>query len=298
MPSLDLYRSFLAVYRAGTLSGGARARHLTQPAMSQQLAALEALVGAPLFVRGPRGVQPTARGQELYAQVFESLDRLERVSRGLRRPSGPGLLRLGTTPEYLHAHALERLQPLDGNLSVRLGEARSLHAALEAGELDAVAAPLKPTGRGLDARFLHQQRYVLIGPATLQAPSQTEPSQTVLAQDELARWLSAQPWVSYSAERPVTRRLWLALLGRRPESAPRLTVPDLRAVLHAVELGYGLSLVPDFVARGPLAAGRVREVWPLGDLLPPESWWLAVRPVDADRPELVELAGRLGQAGG
>ncbi len=287
MSHLDLYRTFVAVYRAGSVTGGARARHLTQPAVSQQLAALEVLVGAPLFTRTPRGVQATARGQELYAQVFESLDRLERVTRGLRRRSDAvRRVRLGTTPEYLHAHALDRLREVADALTLTFGEARDLHAALEGGALDAAVLPLKPSARGLDARALHTQRYVLIGPPTLPGPPDLAPA-------ALAAWLNGQPWVSYSAERPVTRRFWTQALGARFDAAPRLTVPDLRAVLRAVELGYGLSIVPDFVARAALAGGRVREVVDLTDRVPPETWWLAYRPVDQDRPEIQALASAL-----
>ena len=51
MADLNWYRNFLAVYRLGSVSGAAKARNLTQPAVSQQLGALEASVGEPLFVR-------------------------------------------------------------------------------------------------------------------------------------------------------------------------------------------------------------------------------------------------------
>jgi len=40
-------------------------------------------VGGPLFVRGRRGVEPTARGRELYATVAEPLNALEPIVRSL-----------------------------------------------------------------------------------------------------------------------------------------------------------------------------------------------------------------------
>lgn len=42
---------------------------MTQPAMSQHLASLEAEVGEPLFTRAPRKMIPTERGKALYTQV-------------------------------------------------------------------------------------------------------------------------------------------------------------------------------------------------------------------------------------
>src|SRR5271155_5463981 len=79
MAASEWLRTFVAIYRSGSVSGGAVQRNLSQPAASQQLAALERRIGLPLFVRTPHGVEPTRRGRDLHAQVAESLDRLENV---------------------------------------------------------------------------------------------------------------------------------------------------------------------------------------------------------------------------
>jgi DNA-binding transcriptional LysR family regulator len=50
-PGWDLYRSFLAVLRAGSLSGAARALELTQPTIGRHISELEATLGAALFTR-------------------------------------------------------------------------------------------------------------------------------------------------------------------------------------------------------------------------------------------------------
>jgi DNA-binding transcriptional LysR family regulator len=59
-PAWDLYRSFLAVLDAGSLSGAARALGLAQPTVGRHVEALEdALGGAALFTRSPGGLRPT-----------------------------------------------------------------------------------------------------------------------------------------------------------------------------------------------------------------------------------------------
>jgi DNA-binding transcriptional LysR family regulator len=58
-PSLDLLRTFLAVYREGSLTRAAQRLSLSQPAVTGQLKTLEAELGRPLFTRLPRGVEPT-----------------------------------------------------------------------------------------------------------------------------------------------------------------------------------------------------------------------------------------------
>ena len=63
----NLYRSFLAVMREGSLSAAARALGSTQPSMGRHMAALEAQLGAPLFVRATDGLKPTALAHALLA---------------------------------------------------------------------------------------------------------------------------------------------------------------------------------------------------------------------------------------
>ncbi len=59
-PGWDLYRSFLTVLGAGSLSGAARALGLAQPTVGRHIEALEkALGGAALFTRSPGGLRPT-----------------------------------------------------------------------------------------------------------------------------------------------------------------------------------------------------------------------------------------------
>jgi DNA-binding transcriptional LysR family regulator len=279
MAQLELYLTFVAVYRSGSISAAAKARHLTQPAVSQQIAALEALVGVPLFQRTPRGVVPTRRGQSLYTQVFDALDKLERVSRSLGgrgEASDLAPVRFGAPPEYFHCFALDRLAGAGIPLIVSFGEDKDLLVQLESGALDAVVSTLQPTTRTLQHTVLAHKRYVLVGPPRLEIPD-------TVSQETLGTWLNTCPWVSYSAELPITRRFWLHHLGTRFDAALSLVVPDLRAVLRAVELGYGVSILPEFLCRDLINAGRVREVWPVRQLIPSDQWVLAFREVEAER---------------
>ncbi|WP_119679410.1 LysR family transcriptional regulator [Indioceanicola profundi] len=71
-PSWDLYRSFLAVLREGSLSGAARALNLTQPTIARHVAMLEDAVGCTLFLRSQRGLAATQAALELqpYAEAL------------------------------------------------------------------------------------------------------------------------------------------------------------------------------------------------------------------------------------
>ncbi len=64
-PDWDLYRTFLAVLRAGSLSAAARDLDLAQPTVARHIESLEAALGLQLFVRSPRGLLPSETALEL-----------------------------------------------------------------------------------------------------------------------------------------------------------------------------------------------------------------------------------------
>jgi DNA-binding transcriptional LysR family regulator len=64
-PGWDLYRSFLAVAREGSLSAAARRLRLTQPTLGRHIEALEGALGVALFTRSPSGLGPTAAALDL-----------------------------------------------------------------------------------------------------------------------------------------------------------------------------------------------------------------------------------------
>jgi DNA-binding transcriptional LysR family regulator len=285
MADLNWYRSFVAVYRSGKVSGAAKLRNLTQPAITQHIAALEQITGEALFTRTPKGMTPTERGKALYSQVVESLDRLERVSRTLRSSATNEAMcvRLGTPPEFFYEVALERLIDASFRLEVRFNETRELIQALEEAKLDAVIATQRLSTRALEYRAITEEAFVLVG----------SPSLTVPSDGALEAWLNAQRWVSYGPDLPIIRRFYRANFERRPEMEPALIVPDLRAALRALEFGAFVSVLPDYLCRDAIQKGRVRVLKKsLGE---GNTLWLVRRKTDLERPELHELEERLMQ---
>jgi len=91
-PGWDLYRSFLAVLRLGSLSAAPRTLGLTQPTLGRHIAELEAALGQPLFVRSQTGLSPTEAAQSLEpsAEAMEAAAAafLRTASGGLNEPKG------------------------------------------------------------------------------------------------------------------------------------------------------------------------------------------------------------------
>jgi DNA-binding transcriptional LysR family regulator len=288
MADLNWYRNFIAVYRSGSVSGAARVRHLTQPAISQQLSALESSLGEPLFVRTPKGMQPTERGKLLYAQVVESLDRLESITRQSRRTSAEETrpIRIGTSPEFFEAYILPRIASSGLRVHAQFGDTKgtSLFTQLQAGTLDVVVGVQRANMRAIEEQIILEKRFYLVGPSQIKPPSKA---------DQLASWIRSQPWVGYSADLPMIRRFFSTQFGSRFSSPLALIVPDLRAVRSAVMLGLGISILPDFLCLRLIENRQLCNIWPDAEVIPNEQWLMAYRDVDTNRAEILQLAALL-----
>jgi DNA-binding transcriptional LysR family regulator len=286
MATSEWLRTFVAIYRTGSVSAGASLRGLSQPAASQQLAGLERRVGRPLFTRTTQGVEPTSRGRALHAQVADALDRLEPVLSGLDggpAPEPAPSIRIGSSAEFFSYAVAAHAGPGTPPVVARFGADHELLDLLARRELDVAVTSTAPGRRSLSAAPIGTKRFVLVGPPRL-APVDPFPS---LA--ELGGWLVGKPWVAYSAELPMTRRFWQSALGRPFGGDLRLIAPDLRAVVSAVAHGLGCSLLPEFACAEALAGGSVVELHPVSDVVPAEPWFACTRTADGDRVPLTRF---------
>ncbi|HVK33614.1 MAG TPA: LysR family transcriptional regulator [Burkholderiaceae bacterium] len=72
-------RLFVAVCEERNIARAAEREAIVASAVSKRIAAIEAEVGAPLLVRGRRGIEPTAAGQALLRQAREVLSTMARM---------------------------------------------------------------------------------------------------------------------------------------------------------------------------------------------------------------------------
>lgn len=84
---LKTLRSFLAVAREGNVTRAARSLHITQPALSRQLAELERELGCELLVREARGVTLTDEGVLLRKRADEIVSLADRTELEIRTPA-------------------------------------------------------------------------------------------------------------------------------------------------------------------------------------------------------------------
>jgi len=96
----DLLRSFVLIAEGGSFTRAAQVVGRTQSAVSMQIRRLEELLGQPLLLRGPRGVEPTPHGAWLLERARRLLAMHDEIVSTFRTPAMAGHLRLGTPDDY------------------------------------------------------------------------------------------------------------------------------------------------------------------------------------------------------
>src|SRR5256885_633819 len=96
-------RAFPAIADRGGVARAAPRLHLSQPALSRQIHALEAELGLPLFDRVGRRVQLTSQGEDLLRRsrrLLADADSLGERARALKTGE-TGILRVAATPQVI-----------------------------------------------------------------------------------------------------------------------------------------------------------------------------------------------------
>ena len=112
LPPLKSMLAFEAVVRLGSVTAAARELGSTQPAVSQQVRALEEAVGGPLFVRRGRRLVPNDEGRAFYEPVSEALWQLAVAADDARRRTGAQRLSIGANFGFAHLWLLPRFGAL------------------------------------------------------------------------------------------------------------------------------------------------------------------------------------------
>ena len=243
--------AFWLAGRLGSISAAAAALGVSQPAVSRQLARLQAVADLPLYQRTSRGIRLTPTGRELLPYAGAVARSLEQAERHLRSEDSGGVtLRLGLSHHLVTQRtgsilaAAKRYSQQVGPLQVHLVEGysealldqvrfRSLDAALLLSDSDAVPAPLQARRTGKDSICL------LTLPDDPIARSSNAPLQV----------LQGETLVLPSSESQVYRLVLERLhqTGTRPGQVLEVSGPA--AVRSAVLAGQGVgTTVRSFVA--------------------------------------------------
>lgn len=287
--SLDLLRSFLAVHRAGSITGGAELLGLAQPTVTTQLRALEAGLGRPLFTRHARGVTATTFADELARRAADHIDALDTLVLDEGPDPYPTVVHLGGPAEFLNERVLPALCGMvaDGlQLRITHGLPDDLLAGVADGRLDLTISSVRPRSRALTVTALGDEEFVLAA-----SPRWAARIGSPVDPDTLGR----VPLVAYAAEAPIVRRYWRTVFGVRLTRTPELVVPDLRGVRTALVAHAGVSVLPTYLCAPQLADGSLVAL--LRPELPPlNTLFIAGRQAIMGRRAVAAVRRRLLEA--
>ncbi|HLI32047.1 MAG TPA: LysR family transcriptional regulator [Solirubrobacteraceae bacterium] len=269
------------VAHRGSFSAAAHALDYTQPAVSQQIAALEAEAGMPLLERHPRGVSLTAAGQTLVGHAEGILARLDAAESSLAAIAGlrGGRLRVASFPTagatlIPLAIASFRATYPDVQLTLVEGEPETVAPRLRAGELD-LALLFEFADEPLALASEHASRTELLeDPLYLALPAEHP-----LARRQRLRLedLAEEAWVQTSSASACARHVVRVCHAAGFEPNVAFESDDYQTVQGLVAAGVGVAFIPE------LALSAVREGIAIRSLspAPPVRRVLAAMPAGA-----------------
>ena len=254
------------VVSLGSFSAAAESLSYTQSAVSQSIARLEAETGAPLVVRGRRGVTPTPAGAALVDHAERIFEQVRDAESDIAAVMGvrAGKLRVGSFPSggaTLMPPAVARFRRSHPDVALTLedGEPEVIVPRLRAGELDLALLyefpGVRPGRRRLGAGLRSVR--LLEDPIRVALPIE----HPLAAAPELVLTdLRDEPWVQTSASSPYARHIVSTCLRAGFEPTVAFESDDFDTVQGLVAAGVGVALIPRLALNRVHPAVAVREL--------------------------------------
>lgn len=249
-------RIFAAVYREMNITRAAEGLHMTQPAVSRAIQELERGYGIRLFERINHRLYPTQAGEEFYARAVHILASFDELEQGVRSYEASGVLRVGASVTLgtlkLPGLARDFQQEYPGyQVRVSISNAEAVEQNILNNELDVGLIEGATSARHIHAEALREDRLRVILP----------PGHPLLGQENVVlRDLMAYPLLlreEGSAARALLDHVFAAH-GLTPE--PLWESISTRALINAVSMGLGISILAEDLVREDIPAGRVATI--------------------------------------
>ena len=253
---MELYqlKTFAAVAETGHLTRAADRLHISQPAVSAQIKALEEELEVRLFERGPGGMALTRAGTRLLEQAAKVLATAEELRNAAKALKGEiaGRLRIGTigAPEFIRlgefsSRAVDRFPLLE----------LEFHAEVSGAALEAVRSGT------LDASFyvgelMHTN---IIGVGLREMTFHVVAAAAWADRVRQADWptLAAMPWILMPPNSTHSQLARTMFREHGVEPTNVIEADQESLIANLVDSGVGVSLLPDPLALDMQAAGRV-----------------------------------------
>lgn len=250
-PSWDLYRTFAAVLREGSLSAASRVLGLTQPSVARHIEALEQAIGDTLFVRSQRGLSPTERALALqpYAEELAATSAALLRAASADRQEIAGTVRITASDVVATEHLpplLAGLRRSHPRLSMELVASDAIDNLLQR-RADIAVRMVEPTQQALIARKLGVIRLGLYAHRDYLAVRGRPPSIAGLLDHDL---------IGVDSKGSLSRVV-LDMLPGLDQRDFGLRVDNTIVHLAAIRAGFGIGICQEVIARRDPALERI-----------------------------------------
>ncbi|WP_046861931.1 LysR family transcriptional regulator [Microvirga massiliensis] len=247
-------RLFLSAAREGSLARAAEKEHIATSALSRRIADLEQVLGAPLFVRSPRGIALTDAGRIALDRATRIEADLRSLARDIQAQTGQlsGMLRVVANASAIVGYLPERLRAFRADypaIDVALQECSSqevVRACLDDRADVGIGVALEVPS-GIEAWFFAQDPLMVVLPRGHDAARKqsltfaeviSHPMVTIQAGGSLDRLIRAK-----AAESDLPLNICVS-------------VNSFDAVCRMVEAGLGIAIVPKSAASAYAGTNR------------------------------------------
>lgn len=241
-------QGFIAVAQELHFGRAAAKIHMAQPALSQQIAALERELGAKLFDRNTRSVALTQGGLRLYPLAVKILDDVETAKRAVKSGGSlVGRFSFGFAGASAHAilpRFMRQLREDFPSIHVQLhGQVYSDHAinAVMEGKLDMALVRLPVLAPQVSTRVVQHERLVAVLPSGHRLADQD----TIDVVD-----LKDEPFIAFPGGGGTSVRSAMTTATTEAGFVPNIVqeAPDSFTILDLVGAGVGVTLTVSSVA--------------------------------------------------
>ena len=271
-------RAFLELARSGSVRAAAARLHVTQPAVTAAVRALERELRTSLVARHGRGIVLTPAGEVLAGYAARVLGLLEETRNAVREAADPerGRIRLvavTTAGEHVLPSLIRDFRAAHPGVEVSLevGNRSLVWERLRDREADVAVGGRPPTGLGFTGTAFRPNDLVIAGPPSMVLPR--EPARAASLAE--ATWLLREEGSGTRA----TAEEFFAGAGMAP---PTLTIGSNGAIVESVAAGLGVTLISLDAVRRAAEMGAVRIVGVRGLPLH-RDWYVVTRSGDEPR---------------
>ena len=258
---VDKLKAFHKVALIGSFTKAAGQLHLTQPAVSQKIQALENILGVTLFDRSGKAVNLTQEGEVLLSytdRLFELFEEIGSLFSDMTELN-TGRISIGATAVmgiYFMTRAIGRYNKKYPGIEIdlRMGNSLTVVNMIMDGEVDIGFTGWTVNHPSLHRVLVHRERLVIV----------SSPDNPLVQKENVhTKDLRTTPfiWREKGTQTRVLVKEWFEANIGRDYPKRSIELENIEAVKRAVTEGCGITIVPERAVRREIDSGLLKRIY-------------------------------------